>query len=48
MSKKNSTPWFGPKRFGFGIRPIAWQGWAIVFGLPVVMILIAAWINGTL
>jgi hypothetical protein len=22
-------PWFAPKRFGYGARPIAWQGWAL-------------------
>jgi len=23
-------PWFGLKRFGFGISPKTWQGWTIV------------------
>ncbi len=41
-------PWFGPKRFGFGVRPVAWQGWVIVFGLPVAVLLLAAWLRGTL
>ena len=22
--------WFGPKRFGYGIGPRRWQGWAMV------------------
>jgi len=22
-------PWFGPKRFGWGIGPRTWQGWAV-------------------
>lgn len=27
------TPWFRPKRFGFGAGlPIAWQGWALLAG----------------
>ena len=21
-------PWFGPKRIGWGWRPVSWQGWA--------------------
>ena len=21
-------PWFGPKRIGWGWRPISWEGWA--------------------
>jgi len=22
-------PWFGPKRIGWGPRPVTWQGWLI-------------------
>jgi hypothetical protein len=22
-----SRPWFGPKKFGFGVTPISWEGW---------------------
>lgn len=22
-----SKPWFNPRRFGFGWRPVTWQGW---------------------
>ena len=22
-------PWFGPKRIGWGWRPVTWQGWLI-------------------
>ena len=24
-------PWFGPKRIGWGWRPLTWQGWLISF-----------------
>ena len=24
------TPWFGPRRYGWGWAPASWQGWAIV------------------
>jgi hypothetical protein len=27
MEKK---PWFGPKRFGWGLGPQTWQGWLLV------------------
>jgi hypothetical protein len=27
--------WFRPKLFGFGAVPVAWQGWALTFGLVV-------------
>jgi hypothetical protein len=25
-----NRPWFGPKRFGWGLRPQTWQGWVII------------------
>jgi hypothetical protein len=24
------TPWFGPKRIGWGFRPVTWQGWSLI------------------
>lgn len=35
---KESRPWFGSKRYGFGLRPQTWQGWAITAALVVVVI----------
>jgi hypothetical protein len=29
---QDHRPWFGPKRFGYGISPKTWQGWVIVLG----------------
>ena len=29
MNVRPRTPWFGPKRFGWGWRPISRAGWAI-------------------
>jgi hypothetical protein len=33
--------WFGPKRFGYGISPRSWEGWAVslvaIAGLAAVM-----------
>jgi hypothetical protein len=22
-------PWFGPRRYGWGLKPVSWQGWAL-------------------
>jgi hypothetical protein len=30
-------PWFGPKRVGWGLAPIRWQGWAAT-GLFIVVV----------
>lgn len=30
------NPWFGPKTYGFGVRPRTWQGWlSIAFFLVI-------------
>ena len=26
----DGSEWFEPKRYGFGARPVSWQGWAIL------------------
>jgi hypothetical protein len=31
-----SKPWFGPRKFGFGVTPISWQGW--VSALLVILV----------
>jgi hypothetical protein len=28
MKRMTSAPWFGPRRLGWGWRPLNWQGWA--------------------
>jgi hypothetical protein len=33
-------PWFGPKRIGWGWRPVTWQGWLITVAIPVAVFLI--------
>lgn len=25
-----SKPWFGPKKFGYGLTPVSWEGWVVV------------------
>ena len=37
-------PWFGRKRFGFGLRPVSWQGWALTGGY----VALAVVLGGTL
>lgn len=27
--------WFEPRRYGYGARPVTWQGWTITFGFIV-------------
>lgn len=33
-------PWFGPKRIGFGIRPVTWQGWVVTVVAVAVIVLV--------
>jgi hypothetical protein len=49
------TPWFGPKRYGWGLTPISWQGWvltgayvAAVFVLAITLSTPQPWIFWTL
>lgn len=37
--------WFKPKTYGYGWTPITWQGWALVLGYVLVMVLIFLDIN---
>ncbi len=30
-----SKPWFEPKKFGYGLTPVSWKGWAIVFAIAL-------------
>ncbi len=30
--------WFRPKRFGWGMTPVTWQGWALTVGCLVAVI----------
>jgi len=32
-----SEPWFKPKRIGYGLTPITWQGWLFTFVLVIVL-----------
>lgn len=37
--------WFAPKRFGFGARPITWQGWTVVIGFVAVAFAAGRWLG---
>lgn len=40
----DDDPWFAPKRYGFGAGlPIAWQGWALLGGF-ILAILLLCWL----
>ncbi len=41
MKQTAKKPWFGPKRWGWGWRPISWQGWLVVLAYIAVILLIA-------
>lgn len=36
---KQTKPWFGSKRYGFGVRPQTWQGWLILAAILIVIVL---------
>lgn len=39
-------PWFGPKRFGYGLQPRSWQGWLITAGIVAFAVIIATTTKG--
>ncbi len=43
-SKKENNYWFRPKRYGYGLRPISWQGWLASLFLTALIIL-SAYLN---
>lgn len=46
MRRVTRAPWFGPKRLGWGWRPLTWQGWLLSL-LLVALLLGARWGLGT-
>jgi hypothetical protein len=39
-------PWFGPKRFGYGLAPRTWQGYLITAAGVLAIVLISALTRG--
>ena len=35
-------PWFGRKRFGWGLRPISWQGWVLTIAYVAIAVALGA------
>ena len=33
-------PWFGRKRWGWGLRPISWQGWMLTIAYAAIAIIL--------
>ncbi len=38
MRRVTKEPWFGPKRLGWGWRPITWQGWVLTLLLTLLAV----------
>ena len=45
MPRLTREPWFGPKRYGWGLSPVSWQGWLATLVFVVVAILAASLIH---
>lgn len=45
FNSQGKRPWFGPKRFGYGVRPQTWQGFLIV-GLGAAFLIVIATLTG--
>ena len=35
-------PWFGRKRFGWGLRPVSWQGWVVTLAYVAIVVALGA------
>ena len=35
-------PWFGRKKFGWGLKPISWQGWVLTIAYVAIAITLGA------
>ena len=46
MSRLTERPWFGPKRFGWGWTPVAWQGWLVVVAFLAAVVLSGFYLAG--
>jgi hypothetical protein len=37
--------WFGPRRHGWGWRPVSWEGWVILVGSTVSSVVVRRWMR---
>ncbi len=40
--------WFRPKRYGYGVTPTTWQGWAVTIAIPLAMVAVCILVTATL
>ena len=48
MKRITSKPWFGKKYFGWGLRPISWEGWLVTFAFLIIVIIDAIYFKKSL
>jgi hypothetical protein len=41
MKRLTKKRWFGPKKWGWGWRPVTWQGWLVVLVYVALIALLA-------
>ena len=39
-------PWFAPRRIGWGLKPVSWQGWLLTVAYIAIVIVAAHWLAG--
>jgi hypothetical protein len=45
MDDRGGPEWFAPKKFGFGARPVTWQGWAVLVAFFAVAAAAGHWLG---
>jgi hypothetical protein len=40
MTPPDPDYWFKPRRYGYGARPVTWQGWAVSIAYLAVLVLL--------
>ena len=38
MKRITNKPWFGKKYFGWGLRPVSWEGWLVTVAFLIIII----------
>jgi hypothetical protein len=41
-TQEGRMPWFGRKRFGWGLQPISWQGWVLTIAYVAIAVTLGA------
>jgi len=40
---KSNKYWFRPKAYGYGAEPCSWEGWILILGFIIYMIVVSAY-----